>query len=107
MGSIVVAQGRTQSPEEPVKRATVHDAEVLIQELHMLAGRPKAAPFTVYKDEVSKIQDIAIDQSQAGFHISDRRRLAHRILDLRPTTSQSVFRVNADSCDLFRTYLDS
>jgi aspartyl/asparaginyl-tRNA synthetase len=38
--------------------------------------------------------------------ISDRTRLAHRILDLRSAGSQAVFRVQAGITRLFREYLD-
>ena len=38
--------------------------------------------------------------------ISDRTRLAHRVMDLRSGTSQAVFRVQAGVTRLFREYLD-
>lgn len=38
--------------------------------------------------------------------ISDRTRLANRIIDLRTATSQSIFRIQAATGNLFRTALD-
>ncbi|KAH7101377.1 aspartyl-tRNA synthetase [Auriculariales sp. MPI-PUGE-AT-0066] len=38
--------------------------------------------------------------------ISDRTRLAHRVMDIRSASSQSIFRVQAAISRLFREYLD-
>ena len=83
----------------------MHDYEILFREIHVVARRPQAVPFTPYEDEVSREREIA--EGPQASHISDRLRLTHRILDLRTTTSQALFRVNSGICNLFRSYLDS
>ncbi|KAK3178838.1 hypothetical protein OEA41_000975 [Lepraria neglecta] len=108
MESIVVVRGKIQKPEQPVKGSTIHDVKIFIEKLHVVVRRPEAVPFTVYEDDVSKAGELSEDPSQQGTsHISDRTRLAHRILDLRTRTSTSIFRINSGVCNLFRTYLDS
>ncbi len=103
IGSIVL--GLVQKPEQEVKSATIHDVELLINELHVTARRPEAVPFTVYEDEVSKEKEKTEDAHAS--HITDRARLNNRILDLRTAPSKAIFRINAGVCNLFRSYLDS
>ena len=115
-GSIVLVKGILKSPEQTVKGCTIHDVELSISEMHVIARRPDAIPFTAYEDELSKWHDVVDEQNkEAGRekegsgpgHITDRRRLANRLLDLRTTTSKAIFRVNSGICNLFRGYLDS
>jgi len=37
IGSIVLVRGLVQKPEQEVKSATIHDVELLINELHVIA----------------------------------------------------------------------
>ena len=105
VGSVVLVKGKLQRPEQIVKGATIHEVELLISDIHVISRREEATPFTVYEDELAKGEDNSQD-SHAN-HITDRTRLAHRLLDLRTNTSRSVFRVNAGLTNLFRTFLDS
>ena len=105
IGSIVIVKGLVQEPLQEVKGATIHKAELLISEFHVIARRPDAVPFTVYEDELSKEKGTSED-AHIG-HITDRVRLNNRILDLRTTPSKALFRINAGVCNLFRSYLDS
>ena len=104
-GSIVLVKGHLQRPKEPIRGCTVHDFELLIREFHVVARRAQAIPFSVYEDEVSKDREIA--EGVHASNITDRLRLTHRILDLRTTTSQALFRINSGVCNLFRSFLDS
>ncbi|KAG8525676.1 uncharacterized protein KY384_000436 [Bacidia gigantensis] len=111
-GSIVLVKGTLQKPKEPVKGSTIHDIEVLISELHVICRRPEAVPFTVYENELSKDHefDEEVDHSsqhQHTGHITDRTRLANRLLDLRSVTSKSIFRVSSGITTQFRSFLDS
>lgn len=101
-GSIVLVKGVIQTPNEPVKACSVKNQEVLIRELHVISRRPLAVPFTVYEDENSRNLELAGEKA----NISDRLRLNNRILDLRTTTSQAIFRVNSGVGNIFRSYLD-
>ena len=102
-GSIVLVKGIVQIPKEPIKACSIKNQEILIRELHVIARRPLAIPFTVYEDENARDHELQGEDA----NISDRLRLNNRILDLRTTTSQALFRVNSGVCNLFRTYLDT
>ena len=104
-GSIVIVKSTVQKPLQEVKSATTHNLELLINELHVLARRPEAVPFTVFEDEVSKEKEHTEDAHTS--HITDRARLNNRILDLRTAPAKAVFRINSGVCNLFRSYLDS
>lgn len=104
-GSIILVKGHLQRPREPIKGCTVHHFEIAIREFHVVARRAQAVPFTVYEDEVSKEREVA--EGVHASNITDRLRLSHRILDLRTTSSQALFRINSGVSNLFRTFLDS
>lgn len=95
-GSIVVVKAKIQQAEQDVKTTTFHDIELLVNEIHLVSERVHSVPFSVYEAE------IATDDHS----ISDRVRLANRILDLRTPTSQAVFRLQSGVCNLFRSFLD-
>ncbi|MCJ1278183.1 hypothetical protein MMC21_005998 [Puttea exsequens] len=102
-GSIVVCKGTVQRPEQEIKNCSKRDIEIVIQDLHVVARRPEQIPFTVYEDETSKEKELLGEEA----HITDRARLAHRIIDLRTSTSKSIFRIVSGVGNLFRSYLDS
>lgn len=97
-GTILLVKGKVQKPVQRIKRASVHDAEIMVSELHVVSERTDPVPFSVYDADVKK---------QDGQEISDRTRMANRILDLRTPTSQAVFRIQSGVCSLFRSFLDS
>ena len=104
-GSIVTVKGHLQKPKAPITGCSVHDYEVVIREIHVVARRPQAVPSTAYEDEVSRAREIA--EGPQASNITDRLRLKHRILDLRTTSSQAIFRINSGIGNLFRSHLDS
>ena len=103
--SIVLVKGYLQHPEVPITRCSVHDLEISIQELHVIVRKEESVPFTPYEAEVAKEKK---DKEEGhNERLPDRVRLSNRIIDLRTTTSQAVFRINSGVCNLFRSYLDS
>ena len=95
-GSIVIVRGTVQRAMQRVKTTTTHDVEIMINELHIQTARTAPVPFSVYEAEATT----------DGHAVSDRVRLSNRILDLRTPTSQSIFRIQAGVCNMFRSYLD-
>jgi ergosteryl-3beta-O-L-aspartate synthase len=95
-GSIIRVKGKVQAPREPVTGTSIHDAEILVEELHVVSERTASIPFSVYEAETNY-----------DAKVSDRTRLHNRILDLRTPTSQGIFRIQSGVCNLFRSYLDS
>lgn len=97
-GSILLVTGKVQRRVQDVTGTSVHDAKVVIEKLHVVSERTDPVPFSVYEDEMA-ISDIP--------EISDRTRLAHRVLDLRTPTSQAIFHIQSGVCSLFRGFLES
>jgi aspartyl/asparaginyl-tRNA synthetase len=97
-GPILLVTGKVQRHVQDVTGTSVHDAKVLIDNLHVMSERTDPVPFSVSEAEMT-ISDI--------HEISERTRLAHRVLDLRTPTSQAIFRIQSGVCSLFRGFLES
>ena len=103
--SIVRVVGVVQNPQQPVKGSSVHDAEISVQQLHVISHRTGPLAFSVYEAQLP-IHDPNNEETHDQ-HIPQRTRLANRVLDLRTPASLAIFRVNSGVCNLFRSYLDS
>ncbi|MCJ1439670.1 MAG: hypothetical protein MMC23_000150 [Stictis urceolatum] len=102
--TVVFVQGVLKSPEQEVKGCSIHDAELDVQQLHVVSEVSENLPFSVYHISVT---DAELQRGQIRDNdITESYRLANRILDLRTATSQAVFRVNAAVCNIFRSTLD-
>jgi aspartyl-tRNA synthetase len=114
--TVVLVRGVLQEPQSrqgEVIGATIHDVEISVHALHVEASVTAHMPFNVYEAEVSQAEvdeEIARDdhkEGQSRIKIADRTRLHHRVLDLRTTTSQAIFRIQSGVCHFFRNQLDS
>jgi aspartyl-tRNA synthetase len=104
VGSFITVRGTVQKPEVPVLGCSIHDVELAIDSVHLLVRREEPVPFSVYEAEIRTTEEDKVEGRRN--HIPDRTRLANRILDLRTATSQSIFRIQSATCNLFRTALD-
>ncbi|KAJ9614243.1 aspartate--tRNA ligase dps1 [Cladophialophora chaetospira] len=95
-GTIVIVKAKAKQPENTVKSTSAHNVEVDILKLHVVTARTAPLPFSVYE----------VDAATDGHQMSDRVRLANRVLDLRSPTAQAIFRVQSAVCRAFRNYLD-
>ena len=106
--SVVLVRGVVQEPkakQRVIIATSIHDCEIAITSMHVEAKVSAPVPFTVHEAEFSKVEaDKEGEKRQA---VSDRVRLTSRILDLRTTASQSIFRIQSGICNLFRQHLDS
>jgi ergosteryl-3beta-O-L-aspartate synthase len=105
IGSVVLVKGVLQKPNVPITGTTLSNVELHVRELHCIVRRAEPIPFSVFEAELSKVDDKNEDGRRT--HISDRTRLANRIIDLRTATSQAIFRVQSGVSNLFRNALDS
>ncbi|KAL1302476.1 hypothetical protein AAFC00_002867 [Neodothiora populina] len=104
--TVVRVRGALQEPKSKqgeIIGASIHNLEIAILELHAEGSPTEPLPFSVGEAEVTK------EESEASQHtrhfVSDRARLSNRIIDLRTTTSQSIFRVQSVVSTLFREFL--
>lgn len=95
-GTIVMTKGLLRKAEQKVKLTSTHELEIEITDLHVETARKVPVPFSVYEAEAATEEHT----------ITDRVRLANRVLDLRTPTSQAIFRIQSGVCHLFRDYLN-
>ncbi|KAI8915599.1 hypothetical protein EDD86DRAFT_185873 [Gorgonomyces haynaldii] len=101
--SLVVVEAVVLEAPEKVKSCTVHDYELKIEKIHVVSEASRL-PFTI-EDAQRPLAEFTED---SGFVKVDLdTRLNNRIVDLRTTTNQAVFRIQAGVCRLFRDYLDN
>jgi nondiscriminating aspartyl-tRNA synthetase len=105
VGSFLRIRGTIQKPEVPVLGCSIHDVELAIDSVHLLVRREEPVPFSVYEAEIRTNEEDKVEGRRS--HIPDRTRLSNRLLDLRTATSQSIFRLQSATCNLFRTALDA
>lgn len=106
--TIVRVAGVIQEPrakQGEVLGVSIHNIEIHIHEMHVEGVPTEPLPFNVHEAEVT----VAESQKEGDtrHRISDRARQHNRIVDLRTTASQSIFRVQSGICQAFRAHLDS
>jgi aspartyl-tRNA synthetase len=114
--TVVLVKGIVQEPQSKeghVTGATIHNVEIAVHELHVEASVTEHLPFNVYEAEVTQADvdaELAKNDHKEGgtrVKIADRTRFSNRVIDLRTTTSQSIFRIQSGICQLFRESLSS
>jgi len=106
--TVVRVQGVVQEPRSKqgeVLGVSIHNVEIHIHEMHVEAAPNEPLPFTVHEAEVSQAEAQA--EGDSRHRVSDRARQANRIVDLRTTASQGIFRVQSGICQAFRAHLHS
>ncbi|KAK1064574.1 aspartate--tRNA ligase dps1 [Friedmanniomyces endolithicus] len=104
--TIVRVKGVLQEPrakQGEVLGVSIHNIEIHIHEMHVEGAPDEPLPFTVHEAEVSRAE--AEQEGDGRHHVSDRARQSNRIIDLRTTTSQAIFRVQSAICHAFRNNL--
>lgn len=106
--SVVLVEGIVQEPKAKqgqIISTSIHDCEISIHALHVESKVSDPVPVTVHEMSITKSE--AEKEGEHRQRVGERVRQANRILDLRTAASQSIFRVQAGICNLFRGYLDS
>lgn len=99
--SIVVVHGVVRKVEEPIKSATVQDAEVHVTKIYTLQETPEQLPMLIEDASRSEAEAEA-----AGLPLVNLdTRLDARVIDLRTPTNQAIFRIQHGICALFREFL--
>ncbi|KAF1346663.1 aspartyl-tRNA synthetase-like protein [Delphinella strobiligena] len=104
--SVVRVRGAVQQPKSKqgeIIGASIHNLEISIHELHVEGAPTQPLPFSIGEAEVTRLE---VEESNNSRHrVSDRARLSNRVLDLRTTASQSIFRVQSTISTMFREFL--
>ena len=106
--AIVMVRGLVQQPQAKqgeIIGASIHNLEIMIQSLHVESKLTSHLPFTVNEAEITKKE--AEDANNTRHRVNDRARLQNRVIDLRTSPAQAIFRIQSAVCNLFRSHLDS
>lgn len=99
--SIVVVHGVVKKVDEPIKSATVQDAEIHITKIYTVVETPQQLPILIEDATRSDAEAEA-----AGLPVVNLdTRLDARVIDLRTTTNQAIFKIQAAVTSLFKEFL--
>ncbi|KAI5824100.1 aspartyl-tRNA synthetase [Schizophyllum commune Tattone D] len=103
--SIVLVEGVVTAVPTPIQSTTIHNAEIQISKIHLIAGLSATLPFTI--DDASRSEaELQAADTQYNKVLLDTR-LNNRIVDLRTQTNQAIFKLQAAIGTLFRDYLSA
>ncbi len=133
--SIIEVTGTVSVPDEEIVSVTHGKAEIQALTVHVVSVSDKVLPFglpdaqrpehmieeshQVHRDYSSRIaelkekgantSDLEKEKEEKPFYVGVGQaiRLNNRVLDMRTTTTQAIFRVSAATCRLFRQFLDA
>lgn len=101
--SIVLVHGIVKKVDEPIKSATVQDAEVHITKIYTIQETPEQLPMLIEDASRSDAEAEA-----AGLPVVNLdTRLDARVIDLRTPTNQAIFKIQHGICALFREFLSN
>jgi aspartyl-tRNA synthetase len=101
---LVHVQGTLQKPPEEVTGCTIRELEVRIDAMHAVVPIKEHLPVDVCTmDRVEEDEESHQMEAMA----STRVRVSNRIAYLRTPTAQSIFRINAAVCSIFRSTLEA
>ncbi|XP_055347102.1 aspartate--tRNA ligase, cytoplasmic-like [Paramacrobiotus metropolitanus] len=99
--SIVDIKGIVKKADPKIESCSQQDVEVHVEELYVVSAAEPQLPLLI---EDAMRSENAEDGPQIT--VNQDTRLNNRVLDLRTTTNQAVFRLEAGVCKLFRDTLD-
>lgn len=101
--SIVLVHGVVRKVDEPIKSATVQDAEIHVTKIYTIQETPEQLPMLI--EDASRSD---ADAEAAGLPVVNLdTRLDARVIDLRTPTNQAIFRIQHGICALFREFLSN
>lgn len=100
--SLVSLVAEVTKPGEPVKSCSVGDVELYVQQLFVISEVSVTLPFSI--EDASRSEEDCEKDPTLNRVLLDTR-LDGRIIDLRTTTNNAIFKVQAAVCQLFREFL--
>jgi len=101
---LVHVEGTLQRAPEEIKGCSVRNVEVLVDSIHLIVPVQEHLPVDVFTiDHVEKDEETQKIEAMA----TNRVRVANRLAFLRTPTAQSIFRINAGICSIFRQVLEN
>ncbi|CDS12969.1 hypothetical protein LRAMOSA05153 [Lichtheimia ramosa] len=101
--SIVVVHATISKPVDEVKSCTISDAELAIDKIYVVSEVKERIVFSL---EDASRPETDFEQEDSQFvRVNLDTRLNNRVLDLRTTTNNAIFRLQSAVCLLFREFL--
>ncbi|KAI9289528.1 hypothetical protein BC943DRAFT_271876 [Umbelopsis sp. AD052] len=101
--SIVLVEADIVKAAEDIKSCTISDAELMIKQLHIISEAEPRLPFSL---EDASRPESEMEKEDAQFsRVALDTRLNNRVLDLRTTTGNAIFKIQSGVCHLFRDFL--
>ncbi|GAB5587918.1 aspartate--tRNA ligase dps1 [Umbelopsis nana] len=101
--SIVLVEAEIVKAAEEVKSCTISDAELKISQIHVIAEAEPRLPFTM--EDASRPESELENEDAQFSRVALDTRLNNRVLDLRTTTGNAIFKIQSGVCHLFRDFL--
>ncbi|XP_065176204.1 aspartate--tRNA ligase, cytoplasmic-like [Sycon ciliatum] len=102
--SIVDAIGVVRTVEKPVTSCTQQNVELHVQELFTVSKSEPRLPLQIEDASRTEAEE---EEGAAGPKVNQDTRLDNRIIDLRTTTNQAIFRMQGGVVRLFKEHLAS
>jgi nondiscriminating aspartyl-tRNA synthetase len=104
--AVLLIKGNLQKPKAKqgeVTGASVHNWEIAVQEMHVEGKVSTHLPYLVTEGELTTKEVSAEGDNRQ--EVGQRVRLSNRVIDLRTSYSNSIFRIQSGICYYFRDYL--
>lgn len=109
--SFVDVEGTITKVDTPIESCSHHDFELQITKLFCVSQSAPRLPFSLddaSRPEPSEIADANVTEEDANaVRVLLDTRLDNRVIDLRTTTNQAIYRLQSAVCLLFREFLIS
>ncbi|KAI9352049.1 hypothetical protein BDR26DRAFT_850264 [Obelidium mucronatum] len=102
--SLVLVEGVIIKPKELVKSCTIQEVEIKIKTIFVVSKTRERLPFSL-EDATRPKEEFEKDPLLVKVNMDTR--LDNRVIDLRTTTSQAIFRMQSGVCQLFREFLNT
>ncbi|XP_033098159.1 aspartate--tRNA ligase, cytoplasmic-like [Anneissia japonica] len=100
--SIVDIEGVVRKVTQKVEGCSQQDVELHVQQLFVISAAEARLPLQIEDASRPVTED---EDGNQGPTVNQDTRLDNRIIDLRTTTNQAIFRVEGGVCELFREAL--
>jgi len=98
--SIIDVEGTITPVDQKITSCSQQDVEIQIEKLYVVSKSDPRLPLQI--EDASRPET---DESLA--HVNQDTKLDNRIIDLRTTTNQAIYKLQAAVCRLFREHLNS
>ncbi|KAJ2471291.1 aspartate--tRNA ligase dps1 [Coemansia sp. RSA 2320] len=102
--SIVSLVAEVVRPAEPIKSCSVAEVELHLSKLFVISEVSVTLPFSV---EAASRSELDFENDPTLARVLLDTRLDGRVVDLRTTTNNALFKIQGAVCQLFREYLNN